>query len=160
MKKKISVILAGGLLAGSLGFTAQSITADGNTGTFQSPQNESQEKFKKKADESLESFRSEIINEISSTTGFALGNYEQLMRDDLHKNIDRYPGLMDMIAKIQNKQAVGDVIPYVFLHKNGKKGLVLEKKADGSNIAYQITVKDNKWEITSSRTVKGKKYNR
>lgn len=114
------------------------------------------ERKKAEVDYANKQFLAEVGKDIQQSLNLDLEGFEELDLAVLFKsNNEEYPGLTRLIFEIMLEQQVGDVQPKLYLNQNNV--LILEKKADGSNIVhkYKFDNEKNKWEKTEKEKSEG-----
>lgn len=101
-------------------------------------------------------FRELEINDLKESFQLSLENFKEVAPEyleEIEKN-QAVKSLQPIYWSAMNGIEKGDMMPFIFM--NGNKGIILTKKADGTNTYYSFEKTGEYWEVTDSITSKGK----
>ncbi|MGG3886147.1 hypothetical protein [Brevibacillus panacihumi] len=117
---------------------------------------EAKQELTKKIDSELKDFEVQTVKNIANDLDLDLTDYEQISVGDAIE-LDKTFSLFKEIEKVLSNQQEGDIRPTVYLHSSNEEVLVLQKKANGTSIVYQIEKKNEEWSTVDKNSKKGNK---
>jgi hypothetical protein len=98
-----------------------------------------------------------IDAEIANSFGISLLNLKNIEKKELFKNQNNqyYYSLLMQFKQVMEDQKSGDILPSIYLNKEGTSCYIFNKKADGTNCIYIYEYKD-KWNLLDIKKKKGK----